>query len=500
DELLQRDKSEHLQTPVAPMTERIRRAAAVAADGLELAHRKLTGLFHRIDAVSTGHKVLGSVAFLLAAAAIGSALVVTTVYTPAYVVAVDGVTVGTVREQAVFEQAEARVEARVSGILGYDYSLDHEITYEFGLSKKDDISPVAGFDTYLFNQVGEVMKSYVLMVNGQLIGAATDQTKITAMLDALKAPYLTEHTVEADFVEAVSVKGEYTPRDIPQDLNAMQAALTANTSGQTTYEIQKGDTFMAIAYANDMSMEELQDLNPEVNINRIYIGQILKIKEVVPFLSVRTVDALTYEEAIPCPVEEVPDDTMYKGNSKVLATGEEGLSQVTANVTYVNGHERERNVTESQVLSQATTRVVAVGTKPRPKTMPNGYFVWPLYGNVTSNFGYRYVFGSYSYHSGLDIAAPYGSPIAASDGGTVVFAGTGSGSNWSYGKYVLIDHGNGKTTRYAHCSKLLVSAGDKVYQGQTIAKVGSTGRSTGNHCHFMIEINGTAVNPRSYLN
>ncbi|MPM65190.1 Murein hydrolase activator EnvC [bioreactor metagenome] len=116
-------------------------------------------------------------------------------------------------------------------------------------------------------------------------------------------------------------------------------------------------------------------------------------------------------------------------------------------------------------------------------------------GNITSRFGYRYIFGSYSFHSGIDIANTYGTAIRAADGGTVTF----SGWKGSYGKLVIVDHGNGKQTYYGHCSSMLVSVGDKVYQGQTIARVGSTGRSTGNHCHFEIKINGTSVNPTSYL-
>lgn len=177
----------------------------------------------------------------------------------------------------------------------------------------------------------------------------------------------------------------------------------------------------------------------------------------------------------------------------------EGVAQITADITYVNGNERERAVTDTVTISEPTTKVVAVGTKARPKTLPNGYFIWPLNGHITSYFGYRYIFGSYSYHSGLDIAAPYGTSIKAADGGTVVWSGTGTGSNWSYGKYVIIDHGNGLQTYYAHCSSLAVSTGDKVYQGQVVGYVGATGRASGNHCHFQVKINGTTVNPLSYL-
>ena len=153
----------------------------------------------------------------------------------------------------------------------------------------------------------------------------------------------------------------------------------------------------------------------------------------------------------------------------------------------------------TQVTREATNKVIAVGTKVRPSWLPNGYFIWPVYGRITSYFGYRSIFGSYSYHGGIDIATSYGTNIAAADGGTVVFAGRATGSMWSYGNLVIVDHGNGKQTYYGHCSSVLVSVGDKVYQGQPIAKVGSTGRSTGNHCHFEVKINGTSVNPLSYL-
>ena len=468
-------------------------------DALVAAGRSVGALLHRADAAVAGRKAVGPLAFLLIAGVIGVALVVGTVYTPSYVVSVDGVTLGVVSEPEVFEGAMERVEARASDILGYDYTLDSAVAYDFALTEKDKLSNVGDFETYLFDQIGEVMKSYVLKVNGEFIGAAGDEASLTAMLDAIKAPYVNENTTSADFVESVSISRQYTPSDVEQDLSAMEARLTENTNGQTTYEVQKGDTFMQIAYDNDMSLSELEALNPGVDINNIYIGQILNVREVIPFLSVQTTETITYQEAIASPVEEVEDDSMYQGETKVLDPGSEGLAEVTADVTYVNGNERERTVTNTVTLTEPTTKVIAVGTKERPSWLPNGYFIWPVYGNITSYFGYRSIFGSYSYHSGLDIATSYGTTIKASDGGTVVWSGTGTGSYWSYGNYVVIDHGNGVRTLYAHCSSLLVSTGDKVYQGQPIARVGSTGRSTGNHCHFEVQINGTAVNPLAYL-
>lgn len=118
-------------------------------------------------------------------------------------------------------------------------------------------------------------------------------------------------------------------------------------------------------------------------------------------------------------------------------------------------------------------------------------FVWPLQGTVTSYFGFRWG----RMHEGLDIAAPYGTPVVAAAAGTVISAGWGGG----YGNLVVIDHGNGIATAYAHNASLTVSAGQQVAQGQLVAYVGSTGNSTGPHVHFEVRSGGSVVDPLGYL-
>lgn len=134
-------------------------------------------------------------------------------------------------------------------------------------------------------------------------------------------------------------------------------------------------------------------------------------------------------------------------------------------------------------------------------TTPTGTFQWPVPSShtITSNYGYRIhpISGTKKLHAGIDIGAPGGSNIVAADAGTVVLSSLGY--NGGYGNYVIISHGNGITTRYAHCSNLFVSAGESVSKGQVIAAVGSTGASTGNHCHFEVRINGESKNPLNYL-
>lgn len=454
-----------------------------------------TRTYHKLNSAFAGRPVLDPVPFLAAAAVIGVAAVVGTVYTPSYVVTVDGEDIGLVKSQSVMEQVEERVESRASSILGYDYSLENDISYDFALVKRDELTPVAELESYLFDGIQEIMNGYSLTVDGTFIGAAADRAELDILLDEIMDPYVTENTTSAEFVQAVRLTNEYMPVTVNQDLTAMMQTLTANVAGETVYEVVKGDTFMAIAMENNMTMAELQELNPEIDINRLYIGQLLTIKEEIPYLSVQTLETVSYTEEVPCPIEEVPDDTMYEGESKVLDPGIPGLASVTAAISYVNGKETGREELSSQTITEPTVKVVAVGTKERPSWYPNGYFIWPAQGRITSSFGWRNIFGSRSYHGGLDIKASYGQSIKAADGGTVTFAGY----KGTYGYLVVIDHHNGKQTYYGHNSSLLVRVGDKVYQGQAIAKAGSTGRSTGVHCHFEVRINGTKVNPRSYL-
>jgi len=126
-----------------------------------------------------------------------------------------------------------------------------------------------------------------------------------------------------------------------------------------------------------------------------------------------------------------------------------------------------------------------------------GGMIWPLSGPITSEFGWRThpIFGTARYHSGLDIGGDYGLPIYAAASGTVIYAGWISG----YGNAVIIDHGGGITTLYGHNDSLNVSEGESVSQGQVIAMCGSTGNSTGPHCHFEVRENGEPVSPYGYL-
>ena len=474
---------------------RLLKAAAAVRTGGRAVASFASLVRYKLDHAMAGRKLINPLPFFAVAGVAALALIVSTVYSPSYKVTVDGQELGLVADPADFETVVDRVEMRASGILGYDYTLEQDVDYSFALTSEDSFTPAATFETYLFNQVGEVMKTYVLSIDGEVIGAAADRADLEGMLNQLTAPFVNENTTSVDFVEDVSISYQFISSDVMQDLSCINELLCSNSEGEDTYTVVKGDTYSEIAVAHNMSVDDLLAMNPQASLNKLMIGDVLTVKKAIPFLSVSTTESVTYTEEIPCPVTEVKDSSMYKGNTKVLTKGIPGEAMISADVTYVNGYEEGRTVTSSVTLSEPTTEVVAVGTKERPKTLPTGVLKWPLHGRISSYFGYRSIFGTYSFHGGIDIVSTNGTPIAAADGGTVIW----SGYKGTYGNLVIVDHGSGVHTYYAHCSALLVSAGDKVYQGQTVGLVGSTGRSTGNHLHFEVRINNNRVNPLSYL-
>lgn len=169
--------------------------------------------------------------------------------------------------------------------------------------------------------------------------------------------------------------------------------------------------------------------------------------------------------------------------------------------TAIAANERELRIMEqeSSQIEAMLRRLIASQSRPGQtnKRLGTGRLAWPIFGSITSPFGYRThpIFKRQIFHSGLDIAASHGAPIRAADGGRVVEAGWRGG----YGKVVIIDHGGGIATLYGHCSATHVSPGQMVKKGQVIASVGSTGYATGPHLHFEVRRDGTPTNPTAWL-
>ena len=204
-------------------------------------------------------------------------------------------------------------------------------------------------------------------------------------------------------------------------------------------------------------------------------------------------------EVLPYTIEYVYDDTMYQGMRRMVRAGVNGKKQTRYRVTYSENKIIAKEVIEETVITQPTSQIVRSGTMEVPENLkgrlPTGSFIYPYQGTISSYFGWRNIFGSTSFHCGIDIAGPANSTIVAADGGQVIevsYEGT-------YGNYVLIRHDENTVTRYAHCNSILVQPGDLVGQGYPIALMGHTGRATGDHVHFEVILNGSVVDPLKYL-
>ena len=334
-----------------------------------------------------------------------------------------------------------------------------------------------------------------MLFRSLFVGATQTEGALEDLLDQVAAPYCNENTVSIDFVENVEIRECDLAVDQFTNLAEVALLLTSTKAGEVTYTVKKGDCWSLIAQDHDMTNSELLALNPGYDIDKLQIGDELVISNAVSYLTVVVTQMEYYVAEVPCDVEYVDDNTMWQGDTRIISKGVNGTADTSALVTYQGATELKREIVNQTILTEPVTQIEARGTLERPSWAPTGSFRWPAHGRLSSPYGYRTIFGSRSFHGGIDIANSKGTDIVAADGGIVNYAGWMNG----YGYLVRIDHQNGYTTYYGHCSKLLVSVGDKVHKGQHIAEMGSTGRSTGNHLHFEIRYNGERKNPSNYL-
>ena len=443
---------------------------------------------------------LHPVLFLLVAVSASALAAGLSLYTHASVVSYDGVELGGVSNVRIVSAAVENIEAITRETLG-----DQEYTVDLSRLKRDgqwiprrELESRQELEDQLSAQLGEVTYAYVLYVNDEPIAATTFPGALEELLEQLKNVYRTADTVDLYFEESVEIRQEYVESSRVMNLGHIARIMNETKAGEVTYTVKSGDAPSTIAEDAGLSLSELQNMNRGYDWSVLHVGDVLTISNAVPYLTVVNVERQNYVQDVPYGVEYIDDDSMYQGDYKVLSPGQFGKADITANVTYVNGVESGRQIVANVILIDPVTEQQARGTIPRPSWFPTGSFRWPCNGILTSRFGHRNtgIPGATTNHQGIDIANSSGTPIYAADGGTVVTAGWG-GSSWGY--LVTIDHGNGYMTYYGHNSKVIVRAGDHVYKGQQISLMGSTGVSSGPHCHFGVKLNGTFVNPLNYL-
>ena len=404
----------------------------------------------------------------------------------------NGTPVGIVTDVDAFEQKVNEMEEELEVLAEGDFTEQVDIVYITRICHRNDITPDEEIMQNMMATYDETSTAYALYIDGVLVCATKEREALTTVLDNYKNEYAVDGATMG-FYQNIEIKEEYVPISYLCTSESVYEAITKTEEEQIEYTVQDNDTMWDIANRNGITVDEIMALNPD-KTDLIKAGDILMLNETEPLLQVKASFTETVEMPIPYDEEVVYDDNVRKGLKTVIVQGVDGKKSVTREVVLVNGKHKEVNVLDEVVITEPVTGKVSIGTKII-SGVGTGSFIRPNNGTITARYGSSGSRWSSGRHTGLDIAAPTGTSIYASDSGRVSFAG------WkgSYGYTVIISHGNGYETYYAHCSKLLVSVGDKVNQGDLIARVGSTGNSTGAHCHFEVRYNGVTKNPENYL-
>lgn len=427
----------------------------------------------------------------------------------ALAVQVNGETVGYVASEDVFNSAREDVQERIN-YAGEDRAQwSVEPTYTLAVSG-DLLDENDMANAILRASSDEISEGWALYLDGELTAVCADGAALQSYLSSLLEPYEDpeDTSITVGFNKTVSVEQGIYFNESFQSYDEIVAMLTSVQQAERIYTVVAGDTISGIASQNGLTMRELCALNTGFTENgengltidsKILPGDELIVTREESLLEVRITKVETTEEEIPYATETTKSSEYTVGTRKVTQEGVNGLRRVTTQTVYdTNGMALEQTILNTEVIKEAVNEQVVVGSKKvtagTAYITGSGQFIWPVPG-------YRYCsrwFGGS--HKGVDICASAGTPIYASAAGTVSKAGyEKSGAGSGYGYSVIISHSGGYSTVYAHCLSLTVSAGQTVKQGQLIGYVGSTGRSTGNHCHFEIRLNGTKLSVQNFF-
>lgn len=294
-----------------------------------------------------------------------------------------------------------------------------------------------------------------------------------------------EGNIQDTKIKVVEVQGklaraEQMVSEQSKALNARLRSMYLNDSGISVLEVIFGSESITDFMSNMDMVEKIYDSDTKM-LNRLKDNKDLIGKEKQRLASLEN----TLEK----------QQTQHENKKNNLANSQHNIAVLKNQVALDNKKLAEEIDALNQEANRITSEIRRLQSKGTQYT--GGVFIWPVTGKITSPFGYRIhpVLKERKLHTGIDIAASSGTPVKAANAGTVIKAGAAG----SYGNMVMIDHGGGIVTLYAHNSRIAVSTGTQVQKGQVISYVGSTGRATGPHLHFEVRVNGDYKNPMGWL-
>lgn len=443
-----------------------------------------------------------SVAFLSLVILVGGIFYLS-ITTSAVGIVVNGNTIGYAANMTEAKSSVQNVLKQQGEVAGIIAQTDDEIKYKRVRIKDEIYTAQMVSADLLLKSITPYAQGYGLKVGDKVAVVVATEQDIDSLLSKYKEyqskPSANNIVTSAEFVETISkVAMKASPSQIKTVDDALACLLKGDVE-ETSYTVQKDDSLWLIARKNNMLTDDLIAGNPGFTEDTvIQPGQKITIAKVEPYLTVISKGTKVVNEVIPFDVVTKVDSKLGYGKSVVKQAGQDGEKVVTYDYVQENSSVTEKVVIKEEIKKEPVKQIIAKGPTPRAVYVGTSRgsgdasgISWPLSGPITSYYGYRWG----GFHTGIDIDGVTGQPYYAAASGTVASAGWSG----SYGYMIIIDHGNGVATRYAHSSKMLVSAGQHVDKGQNIGLVGSTGRSTGSHLHFEIIINGSTVNPLSYL-
>ena len=423
--------------------------------------------------------------------------------------------IGYISDEKVYEEAKAQVEDRMSTTKSLEIE---EPTYELSLVPLNKlIDSEVLCDRIIENSKEDLVNASGIYIDDEFLCAVKNETDAMAVFDSILEPYekdLDDENSFVDFVEKVEYVQGLFPNDegIIWDAARLLDTLTQTKQEAVEYTVKEGDTIYDIALENDISIDELLMLNPDKEEN-LFVGDKLIISKEVNYIRVKVMKTETRNVEIDFKTEKENNPSMFKGTQKTVRKGEKGEESIKELVTYIDGVRVSSQELERERIKEPVNEKLEIGTKPKTAagsganvTISQKGFVWPAPAcrSISSPFGWRTLMGDSNFHTGVDLikagaqGASKGAVIVASLDGTVESV---RHESTGYGHSIVIDHGNGLKTRYAHCleGSISVSVGQHVRAGQAIARVGKTGMATGYHLHFEVIINGDYVNPLKYI-
>lgn len=423
---------------------------------------------------------------------------------------VNGDFVGYISDETTFTNAEKIVQNRINYTGSHTEVFSFEPVYEIeSVGNSPLLNQYQVADSIIALLGKEVNEGYGLYLGDSFYGTLTSHDNLDIALQKIISKY-SEGTVNevVQFDKEVTyIPGTYL-QDSFVDEQQIIRQFTSNNRKTYEYTIKEDDTVLGVAQKNNVSVETLAEQNE--NFDGVTLpaeGEKLKITVDVPFLTVKVTREEHYTEEFDFETEYIDDSTAYVGNRPIKQTGVKGERSIVANVSYINGVEVSRQILSRLTTKEPVTQIVAIGTKPRTNTtapgqvIEEGKMLWPVGGPDGGILGEPVWWrGGYGGHRGVDILAPYGTPIYAAENGYVVEATYDGSWNGGRGNCVVIQGDSGLRTHYFHASEVIVYKGQRVTAGDLIAYVGFTGATSAYHLHFGVSVGDyTFLDPYDYL-